>query len=224
MQAFTNFRRVRETTRAYYLSCITWGSVPGNSGEIVMRIGEILKQGSFPGTVIAGLWASWTDSIRELPVVGGRISDLSAELDTFIFMETKNATGAILFLGMLIAWLIYFSVSILYLGRRKRARLKLAHLRTEGVSIKNEGLHLDDTAFVPKWIAKIRPWTDRVIETVKKIDEADAQQYETMDTPGEPRTWPRFNLENEDHVNNYIWLDRRLVSLDALITKYGEKL
>jgi len=54
-------------------------------------------------------------------------------------------------------------------------RLKLADLRTEGVALRNacETLRIG----INRWIAQCMDWTERTLQTIKQIDEADAEWF-----------------------------------------------
>ena len=96
------------------------------------------------------------------------------------------------------------------------ARLELAKLRTEGVSLRNRCVPL--TTSLPEWIAECQGWTGRVIETIKKISQADAEWFKTLDAVPPPRLF--LESSNPAQILTYRVHDFYLVKLEELIKKY----
>ncbi len=187
-----------------------------------MRLKEIIKHASIPSGLVAVGGVFWTDSYRDWPFVGKAMSDFLANIDAHLFLETKNTSIFLVLVGLFLGWLSYFIVIFWNMGRRERARLELVRLRNDGVHLRHEGQGLGREDLVAPWVAKLGPWHIDVVNCIRRINEADAGQYATLDHPGNPRAWPS-NIQNSDHQDNYVWHDRRLVLLDNLITKYGNR-
>ena len=97
------------------------------------------------------------------------------------------------------------------------ARLELAHRRTEGVALRNRCIPL--TTGLSEWIAECRSWSERVIETIKKISRADAEWFKTLDAVPPPRLF--LESGNPEQILTYRVHDFYLVKLEELIKKYG---
>lgn len=184
-----------------------------------MDVMKVLKGLPVPSVLAGGLWSSYAGSIGDWPFVG----ELVGELDVALFNgKVKYPAVFAVFCGLTIAWFVHLIFVVGVNRRRNRARLKLAQLRDDGVKLRLEGQFLSDEPSVEPWIGKLRDWMAEVVRCIKKIDEADAVQYATLDHPGEPRAWPE-SIQSQSHRSHYVWHDRRLVLLNELITKYGEQ-
>ena len=96
------------------------------------------------------------------------------------------------------------------------ARLELAKLRTEGVDLRNRCVPL--AMSLSEWIAECQGWTGRVIETIKKISQADAEWFKTLDAVPPPRLF--LESSNPAQILTYRVHDFYLVKLEELIKKY----
>ncbi len=99
---------------------------------------------------------------------------------------------------------------------RNEARLRLARLRTAGVSLRNRQLELDE---VTDWISQVRDWELAVVTEVEKIDAADAEWFRTLDAVPPPRV--NFSELSPEYSKAFRELDFKLVKLERLITNYS---
>lgn len=113
-------------------------------------------------------------------------------------------------------------------GSQKDAKLLLATLRGEGVSIRNHPQSVDHMFphELDDWIAHITRWMDEVIEAIRVLDAADAEWFKTLGEVPPPRIGiPNIRLGGKDERESYAKAfrehDFRLARLDKLFTKYG---
>jgi hypothetical protein len=98
-------------------------------------------------------------------------------------------------------------------------RLELARIRADGVAIRNAGQNVIDGS---AWIADTQDWMVRAIVAIRKLDEADAEWFKTLDTVPPPRVshnpaaTPAIAKAFREH-------DLRLARLDQLIFRYADR-
>jgi len=113
-------------------------------------------------------------------------------------------------------------------GSRNDAKLLLAQLRAEGVSIRNHPQSVDHmfAKDLDDWLARITKWMEEVIEAIATFDAADAEWFKTLGEVPAPRIGtPNIRLEGSNDRDRYIKAfrehDYRLAQLDRLFVKYG---
>ena len=99
---------------------------------------------------------------------------------------------------------------------REQARLRLAHLRTAGVKLRNSELHLEK---VTDWALEVGDWALAVAAEIEKIDRADAEWFRTLDAVPPPRV--NFVDLSPGYSKAFRELDFMLVKLERLITNYS---
>ena len=134
-------------------------------------------------------------------------------IDTLVLPHVKYPSTALFFAGLAAAYLIYHVASFIH-GREKRTRLQLAELRTSGVALRNEAQI--QGVDINSWCAKSDAWNERTRSAIEKIDKADAEWFETLDTVPFPRVMFAANVAAFHHH------DFRLVKLEQLLTRYGK--
>ena len=170
-----------------------------------------------PTILGGGLWAAYTGNFAAFDEASGGVF---TGTEISIFEHAKYPGVFLFFSGLTIGWLAYQGIVVGYIGRRKRARLKLVELRDEGVALRKRGIHLTHEIDVTPWAGDIDDWHARAVHVIARIDEADAGLYRTIDYPGPPRAELSRYL-NEQHMRSYAVLDRLLVRLAEFMTKHG---
>jgi hypothetical protein len=99
------------------------------------------------------------------------------------------------------------------------SRFRLAELRADGVTIRNAALNFLDAS---SWVYDTHQWMNRVIDTIKEIDKADAEMFRTLDAVPPPRV-PHHPNASPQLAKAFREHDFRLVKLERLIEKYGAK-
>jgi hypothetical protein len=93
-------------------------------------------------------------------------------------------------LGFVLWWLLE---ELVRLRRQiKGARFELARLRAEGVAIRNDGMGISSETDFAEWERRALIWNDRVIESMRKISEADAEWFSILDVVTAPRVGTGF--------------------------------
>lgn len=97
----------------------------------------------------------------------------------------------------------------------------LAELRTCGVSIRNEGMALDEENKLEPWIKKVDDWTKNVIDEIGQISKPDAEYFKTLN-------WvPAINFSrlilNPEHLKTLREHNERIERLEKLYQKYNQQ-
>jgi hypothetical protein len=89
------------------------------------------------------------------------------------------------------------------------------------VALRNRAGDAADTADVgwPEWEEQAAEWTQRVIETIRQLNEADAEWFATLDVVPAPRIPLKSVWYSESKGHLYAMHDFRLVKLEQLIKK-----
>jgi hypothetical protein len=97
------------------------------------------------------------------------------------------------------------------------ARDMLADLRTTGIALRNQGMHLG--VDIATWDRASLEWADKVTATIKQIDGPDAEWFKTLDAVPAARVRP-LQLDAAHH-KSFREHDYRLVRLEELIKRYS---
>ncbi len=97
------------------------------------------------------------------------------------------------------------------------ARDTLSELRTSGVELRNQGMHLG--VDIAAWDRASLAWAEKVIAAIKQIDEPDAEWFKTLDAVPAARVRP-LQLDAAHH-KSFREHDYRLVRLEELIKRYS---
>lgn len=179
-----------------------------------------LKKIPIPAILVGGIAAGITGKV---PFAGVQINDVLSPVDAWLSTRVTSPGTTMFFSGLLLAWIIYQAVVLGLVGMRKRARLRLADLRDEGVGLRIDGMNLTTIDQVDPWIEKVKNWNNRVIQAISRIDEPDSRQYATLDFPGSARADPLNGYRSSDHRHFFVMHDVRLVRLDARMTQYSNQ-
>lgn len=96
-------------------------------------------------------------------------------------------------------------------------RLRLAHLRTAGVQLRNRKLSLEEVA---EWQSDVRDWSQAVLAEIVKIDLADAEWFRTLDAVPPPRV---ICVQLSPHYSKtFRELDYMLVKLEQLLIRHSQ--
>jgi hypothetical protein len=99
-------------------------------------------------------------------------------------------------------------------------RTDLSILREEGVGIRNRGVHpFKDEVSWTNWRESADHWSDKTIEKIREVNEADAVWFRTLDVVPPPR------LEMYGRVPGEPWLEnrkKRFQELDFQVKRLGE--
>lgn len=124
---------------------------------------------------------------------------------------------------MMITWaVVEYAVK---LRRQIRGtRVGLSSLRKEGVDLRNRGREpILDEAIWKAWERDVKDWNDRVIATIKDVNEADAIWFSVLDVVPPPRIAPfatdppTKELWVADRFRLYSWHDLRVCRLGEMI-------
>lgn len=106
---------------------------------------------------------------------------------------------------------------------KETAILLLAHLRSEGVELRNEAENVVD-ATLEDWLSEVHEWMNAVIDGIALINEADAEIFRTLDTVPQARVDFMVKIVAAERSNkflhNYRMHDLRLSRLFDLLQKY----
>ena len=106
---------------------------------------------------------------------------------------------------------------------RKAAILFLAHLRGEGVEIRNAAANVVNET-VNGWIEEAHEWMAAVLDGLSLIDEADAELFRVLDTVGHARIQFFVKVIDPERVDKFLheyrMHDLRLSRLWDLLQKY----
>lgn len=97
------------------------------------------------------------------------------------------------------------------------ARNELSELRSKGVELRNDGIRLG--VDVAAWDRASVEWMQKVVATIGKIDEADAEWFKTLDAVPAARVQP-LQLDAR-HLRSFREHDYRLIRLEELIKRYS---
>lgn len=110
--------------------------------------------------------------------------------------------------------------------RIRGVRVGLSKLRTEGVNIRNDGEWVFQTQNeLNAWQAKVIDWNKRVIEEIRKINEADAEWFSVLDVVGPPRVPIKLNQITYQMLQILTWVDdqqRIYTQHDNRLSRLGE--
>jgi hypothetical protein len=93
-------------------------------------------------------------------------------------------------------------------------RKHLAKLDASGVKIRNEGMRLSDVGQVPAWSRKVSRWRKEAIEAIAAIDEADAEEFKTLNKT--EHAWRLPSPLDDKHEVDFRCHDERLYRLAEL--------
>ena len=99
------------------------------------------------------------------------------------------------------------------------ARIKLSHLREEGVRIRNAGNNqfADQSSWL-RWQESALDWDKKIIDAIKEVNEADAIWFSVLDVVPSPRIpFYRTHDPSDPHEKLYREHDFRLKRLGAMI-------
>lgn len=111
-------------------------------------------------------------------------------------------------------------------GDKETALYRLTHLRSEGVVLRNEIPTYFAAAEFADWEKTLVRWMKEVIEVLRRINNADAEWFATLDTVPPARVAiPNIRLDGKESRGRFASLfrqhDYRLFRLDGLLKKYG---
>ena len=117
-------------------------------------------------------------------------------------------------------WVLEYAVKLR--KQIKGTRTELSRLREEGVGIRNAGMSMFSTRNgYDAWKAKTLDWNSRVIEEIRKINEADAEWFKVLDVVKAPRLQIDIRPPAPDWMNDHKFFyknhDFRLKRLGEMI-------
>lgn len=94
--------------------------------------------------------------------------------------------------GLLVAAILFFlwvwDYAVKLRGQIRGTRVELSRLRAEGVELRNAAIAIFSTQTeFDEWKKKALEWNKRVIEEIRKINEADAEWFSILDVVSPPR-------------------------------------
>ena len=107
-------------------------------------------------------------------------------------------------------------------GQVEKILIKLTNLRSGGVSLRNEGMRLQDVAKIDKWIRDTERWNERVMAKINEFSPPEAGLYKTLDWidfPPEPFSHLELTSKQLQTLRIH---SQRLRSLREIVMRYTQ--
>lgn len=151
-----------------------------------------------------------------------QIEILPSGTEDMIFGFPSWILGFASALAFLFAWMFAYAHKL----RRQIqiSRVELSKLRKRGVALRNEGKSLfsSNSEFL-EWSQNTKDWHKEVYESLKKISEADAEWFETLDVVPQPRIPLLNSFITNTQIDRYRQLDFQVRRLGEMIRELWGK-